>query len=110
MKNLLIAICLLTYANVCFADVYVNGYYRSNGTYVQPYHRSNPDGYIYNNYSNRNDRYNSYSSNNNTNTYTDYNKSYGNYDNYNANKARYGITPSTNLGFWLNWSRVISRV
>jgi len=31
--------------------VYVQGYYRSNGTYVQPHYRSNPDGYFYNNWS-----------------------------------------------------------
>lgn len=33
------------------ADVYVRGYYRSNGTYVQPHHRSNPDGNVWNNWS-----------------------------------------------------------
>ena len=27
-----------------FADVSVNGYYRGNGTYVQPHVRTNPDG------------------------------------------------------------------
>lgn len=32
-------------------DVAVHGYYRSNGTYVQPYHRSAPDGTVTNNYS-----------------------------------------------------------
>lgn len=32
-------------------DTYVNGYYNSSGTYVQPYHRSAPDGNPYNNYS-----------------------------------------------------------
>ncbi len=26
-----------------FADVYVNGYYRSNGTYVDPHYRSDPN-------------------------------------------------------------------
>lgn len=30
---------------------WVKGYFRSNGTYVQPYQRSNPDGNPYNNYS-----------------------------------------------------------
>lgn len=30
------------------ADTFVNGYYRSNGTYVAPHYRSDPDG-IYNN-------------------------------------------------------------
>lgn len=31
--------------------VRVNGYYKSNGTYVQPYERTAPDGNPYNNYS-----------------------------------------------------------
>jgi hypothetical protein len=33
------------------SDVYVHGYYRKNGTYVQPHYRSAPDGIISNNYS-----------------------------------------------------------
>ncbi len=33
------------------ASVRVRGYYRSNGTYVQPHYRSNPDGNFYNNWS-----------------------------------------------------------
>ena len=33
------------------ADQYVNGYFRKNGTYVQPHYRSSPDNSIYNNYS-----------------------------------------------------------
>jgi hypothetical protein len=33
------------------ADVYVRGYVRSNGTYVQPHYRSNPDGIFENNWS-----------------------------------------------------------
>ena len=33
------------------AAVSVKGYYRSNGTYVQPHYRSNPDGNPYNNWS-----------------------------------------------------------
>lgn len=32
-------------------DTYVRGYFRSNGTYVQPHYRSAPDGIPYNNYS-----------------------------------------------------------
>src|ERR1700744_3093124 len=35
----------------CLGQVHVKGYYRSNGTYVQPYTRSSPDGNPYNNYS-----------------------------------------------------------
>jgi hypothetical protein len=33
------------------AQTYVRGYYRSNGTYVAPHYRSNPDGNFYNNWS-----------------------------------------------------------
>jgi len=33
------------------AQVAVRGYYRSSGTYVQPYYRSSPDGNFYNNWS-----------------------------------------------------------
>jgi hypothetical protein len=33
------------------ADQQVSGYTRSNGTYVEPYHRSAPDSNPYNNYS-----------------------------------------------------------
>ena len=32
-------------------DVYVRGYFRSNGTYVQPHYRSAPDGNFSNNWS-----------------------------------------------------------
>jgi len=44
------AVILLATA-VASADVYVRGYYRSNGTYVAPHYRSNPDGNFYNNWS-----------------------------------------------------------
>lgn len=33
------------------SDVHVSGYYRKNGTYVQPYYRSKADNSTYNNYS-----------------------------------------------------------
>jgi len=33
------------------ADVFVNGYLKGNGTWVQPHFRTNPDGYLFNNYS-----------------------------------------------------------
>lgn len=31
--------------------MYIEGYYRSDGTYVRPHYRSKPDGNPYNNYS-----------------------------------------------------------
>lgn len=42
---------LLIISSHLFADVRVDGYYRKNGTYVQPHYRSNPDGKFYNNWS-----------------------------------------------------------
>lgn len=33
------------------ADVFVNGYYKSNGTYVGSHYRTSPDSSIFNNYS-----------------------------------------------------------
>lgn len=55
MKNLLLAAILgftfLFPITSVYADVWVNGYTRSNGTYVQGYYRSSPDGNPYNNWS-----------------------------------------------------------
>ena len=52
---------LFVLPSLCLArDTYVKGYYRSDGTYVQPYHRSSPD----------NNRMNNYSYPNNYNPYT----------------------------------------
>ncbi len=47
-------VSLIAFTSIVFdvdAAVRVNGYYRKNGTYVQPYYRSNPDGNPYNNWS-----------------------------------------------------------
>lgn len=44
-----LALCL---ASIAFArDVHVRGYYRSNGTYVQPHTRTAPNNSTYDNYS-----------------------------------------------------------
>jgi len=49
--TLLIVISFITAPALLFArDVYVRGYYRSDGTYVRPHIRSAPDGYKWNNY------------------------------------------------------------
>jgi len=52
MKILIIIALLfhLILANCAFARVYVEGYYRSDGTYVRPHYRSDPDGFKWNNY------------------------------------------------------------
>jgi len=51
MKKLLLSASLTLMAVLCFAQVHVSGYYRKNGTYVQPHMRSSPDSNPYNNYS-----------------------------------------------------------
>jgi hypothetical protein len=50
LKSLLILLLLLVNLQ-SFSQVKVRGYYRKNGTYVQPHQRSKPDGNPYNNYS-----------------------------------------------------------
>ncbi|MGD9649653.1 MAG: hypothetical protein AB7G80_09605 [Dongiaceae bacterium] len=51
VKMLLAVVLTVVMAEGAKADVRVRGYYRDNGTYVQPHYRSNPDGNPYNNYS-----------------------------------------------------------
>ena len=56
MKILLKLLVLLALflPSITFArDVNVNGYYRSNGTYVQPHHRSSPNNTTSDNYSHK---------------------------------------------------------
>lgn len=48
-----LAVTLLSTTAVSARDVHVNGYYRNNGTYVQPHTRTAPDSNPYNNYSTR---------------------------------------------------------
>ena len=48
---MMLASVFIIISGTAFADVYVRGYHRSNGTYVQPHYKSNPDGNSYNNWS-----------------------------------------------------------
>ena len=61
MKKLIVsAIFVVLSLSPVFADTWVNGYYKSNGTYVQGHYRSSPDSY----------RNNNWSTSGNTNPYT----------------------------------------
>jgi hypothetical protein len=51
MKTLFFLIALLCICSSSLADVYVSGYTKNNGTYVQPYYRSSPNSSQYDNYS-----------------------------------------------------------
>jgi hypothetical protein len=51
MKKLILTLAFLFVATIALADVYVNGYYRNNGTYVQPHWRSSPNSSTTDNWS-----------------------------------------------------------
>lgn len=51
MRVIFAAALACAFAVPCSAGDYVNGYIRQDGTYVQPYYRSAPDGTQQNNYS-----------------------------------------------------------
>ena len=52
LSALLVISILIIFAGSAFArDTRVKGYYRNNGTYVQPHYRTSPDRNIWNNYS-----------------------------------------------------------
>lgn len=50
-KTLIIGAALVLGASQAQADESVQGYYRSDGTYVQPHYRSSPNRNPYDNYS-----------------------------------------------------------
>jgi opacity protein-like surface antigen len=52
-RLVLSALVLLALASTVAAQVHVNGYFRRDGTYVQPHYRSSPDGNPSNNWSTR---------------------------------------------------------
>lgn len=49
----ILTISALSFTASSHADVWVNGHYKSSGSYVQPHYRSSPDSSIYNNWSYR---------------------------------------------------------
>ncbi|MFA5060157.1 MAG: hypothetical protein WC676_05970 [Candidatus Omnitrophota bacterium] len=50
-RKLLILVGILLICSPIYADTYVDGYYRKDGTYVQPHYRSSPNSTEYDNYS-----------------------------------------------------------
>lgn len=55
MRNIIFGIIgsvLIIFSGASHATVYVDGYWKSNGTYVQPHTRSNPNGTTWDNYGN----------------------------------------------------------
>lgn len=52
MKTLLLVFGMII-STIAIADTYVNGYFKSNGTYVQPHYRSDADSSVSNNWSSK---------------------------------------------------------
>jgi hypothetical protein len=50
-SSLIVAASILAIGNTASASVSVNGYFKSNGTYVAPHFRTAPDNSLFNNYS-----------------------------------------------------------
>lgn len=53
MRKLLLTLIAVFMAVPAFADQYVHGYYRRDGSYVQSYHRSDANGTTSDNWSTR---------------------------------------------------------
>ena len=51
MRKIVLFLGFAACLNSLFADVFVRGHYRGNGTYVQPHYRSNPNGLKHDNWS-----------------------------------------------------------
>ena len=49
--RILLAVLVLILSTVAFADTHVNGYYKQNGTYVEPHYRSSPNNTTTDNFS-----------------------------------------------------------
>lgn len=117
MKKFFLLIFGLTFFlfNVQVADAgWVNGYFKSNGTYVNGYYRTEPDYYKWNNYSFNNDWNDAY---NDRSWYKDYGydpepwddeyvgstyNSYDYYDSYDYNSYDYDYYDSYDYYDW-NW-------
>lgn len=77
MKKLFIAMfALASLSSVSFADTYVSGHYRSDGTYVAPHYRSSPNYTKSDNWTTKGN-VNPYTGQAGTRTYDNYNNSRG---------------------------------
>lgn len=92
------------------SQVKVKGYYRKDGTYVQPHYRSNPDGNPYNNWSypGNTNPYTGKTATGNESTYLDnyYNKntknSYNNHYGSNYSSSNYSFQGTGNIIIYTN--------
>lgn len=85
MKRFALALTLFSLGTTAYAQVHVNGYTRSNGTYVAPHERSAPNSTTYDNYSTKG----------NTNPYTGQPGTKSPYDNSSPKTSGYNPYNST---------------
>lgn len=81
--RLIIALLAITFSCSVFADKYVNGYVRKDGTYVQPHYRTDAN----------NSKFDNYSTQGNVNPYTGQD---GHVDPYKYEPKSYNYTPPSN--------------
>lgn len=95
MKRIILAVAIMAAATTAMADQWVNGYTRSDGTYVNGYHRSTPDNSYNNNYGTRGNS-NPYTGTwgSNSRTYNDRTPE--------SNQRNYGYTQQDNGGGYTN--------
>ena len=90
MRLLFAALALAGLGATAHADDYVNGYYRNNGTYVNPYMRTSPNNTLMDNYSTRG----------NVNPYTGQSGTVDPYRTYQQpNYGNYGVNNLNRRGF-----------
>ncbi|MEY2702976.1 MAG: hypothetical protein RLY43_1614 [Bacteroidota bacterium] len=112
MKKITLFLAFVLITLNSFAQVSVKGYYKSNGTYVQPYQRTSPNNTVNDNYSTVGNT-NPYTGKEGTKPRQDYNtSSYSSYNNnsYNSNSSNYTkSTPSYNTSSNTNYNSSSSK-
>jgi hypothetical protein len=107
MRKVFFLLISILLTNLLYSQVYVKGYMKKNGTYVEPHYRSSPDKNPYNNYSfpGNTNPYTGKTSTGNPDTYLD------NY--YNKNKSTVGSSYSNSIpqttyssNYYVNRSRL----
>jgi hypothetical protein len=112
MKKITLFLIFSLFALNSYSQVSVKGYYKSNGTYVQPHQRTAPNNTVNDNYSTVGNT-NPYTGKEGTKPREDYNNSsYSSYNNnsYNSNSSNYTkSTPSYNTSSNTNYNSSSSK-
>ena len=106
MKKLFFTLALAFVAQFSFGQttVYVNGYYRNDGTYVQPHYRTSPNNTVNDNWSTY-PNVNPYTGQTGTKHYNTYYNSNSNYNSNQYNNSNYNNSYYTQprRTYYYNW-------